>query len=114
MSAVQDRPTSRQTPLIDRDGNHLQMHGDPAQHCAPNTLRRLGVPVGMQVMTRNDARKKNGPEVILYVADAPFAFDWRMTATEARAMAANLMHAADTADQVATVSAQRTQRKAGA
>lgn len=116
MSATQDRPSNRstrRTPLIDGSGNHMQMHGDPAQHCNPSTMRRLGVPPALQVFTRAEPRRRKGqPEVVLYTADAPFIFDWRMTAEEARALATNLLHAADTADQVAEANAKRATRKA--
>lgn len=113
MPTVQDCHSSRKPPLIDPAGNHLQYHGNPAEHCSPSAMRRLGVPVCMQVMTRCEGRQKKGPEVVLYVADAPFAFDWRMTATEARTLADNLLQAANTADQVAAAHLKRAKRKAG-
>lgn len=110
MPTTQDRPASH-TNNIDRAGNHLQIHGNPAQHCAPNTLRRLGVPVGLQVMSRFEPSRDKAPTVLLNVADAPFTFDWRMTAAEARALAANLLHAADCVEAVAPIATKRAARK---
>lgn len=111
MSVVQDR-SARRSANVDRSGNHLQMHGNPAQHCVPNTLRRLGVPVGLQVMSRFEPKRDKAATVLLHVADAPFTFDWRMTAEEARSLAHNILHAADTAEAVTPVSIKRATRKA--
>lgn len=113
MSAeVQDRPATH-TANLDLHGNHLQLHGRSAQHCTPTAMRRMGLPLGLQVMSRFEAKRDQCPAVILHTADAPFTFDWRMSSTEARALAANLLHAADTADHVAAANLKRAKRKAG-
>lgn len=101
---------NRTKPLFDLNGNHLQMHGEPELHSSLSASRLLGILPGLQVMTRTDGKNRKATEVVLFAADKPFTFDWRMTAPAARVLAANLLQACDMADQVAA--AQTTQRKA--
>jgi hypothetical protein len=103
--------TERPQALFDAAGNHLHMHGDASMQSAVSTARRLGLLPQLQVMTRAEGKTRETPEVVLFTAEHPFIFDWRMTPASARALAANLRQAADMADQVSMV--QRVAKKGG-
>lgn len=103
--------TERPRALFDAAGNHLHLHGDASMQSAVSTARRLGLLPQLQVMTRAEGKTRTAPEVVLFTAEQPFTFDWRLTPSAARALAANLHHAADMADQVAA--AHRASIKGG-
>jgi hypothetical protein len=103
--------TDRPQALFDAAGNHLHLHGDPSMQSSVSTARRLGVLPQLQVMTRAEGKTRTAPEVVLFTAEQPFIFDWRMTPAAARALAANLHRAADMADQVEA--AHRASSKGG-
>lgn len=100
-------------PRLDSQGNHLQLYGEPAQHDSPNTLRRLGVPPGLQVASRREKVLHGGrPQVVLFCADSPWSLDFRLTADEARALAVSLVDAAEACDTLdRRLSADRKPRK---
>ena len=75
-------------PRLDSQGNHLQLYGEPAQHDSPSTLRRLGVPPGLQVASRREKNRDDGrPQVVLFCHDSPWNLDFRLSPDEARALA---------------------------
>jgi len=93
-SITQDIPA----PRLDSQGNHLQLYGKPTAYDAPS-LRNLGVARMLQVASRREKQRYNGrPQVVLLCSDAPWTFDFRLTADAARAMAASLLNAADACD----------------
>lgn len=88
-------------PLFNATGNHLHVHGEPAMPNAVSATRSFGIHSGLQVMSRVEGKSTKEPEVVLFTADQPFTFDWRMSSAVARALAANILQACDTADRVA-------------
>lgn len=91
----QDIPATR----LDGQGNHLQLYGEPAQHDSPSTLRRLGVPPGLQVASRREKKRDDGrPQVVLFCHDSPWNLDFRLSPDEARALAVSLVDAAEACD----------------
>ena len=86
-------------PRLDGQGNHLQLYGEPAQLDSPSTLRRLGVPPGLQVASRREKSRHDGrPQVVLFCHDAPFNLDFRLSPDQARALAVSLVDAAEACD----------------
>ncbi len=86
-------------PRLDSQGNHLQLYSEPAQHDSTSTLRRMGVPPGLQVASRREKARQGGrPQVALFCTDAPWSLDFRLTADEARALAVSLVDAAEACD----------------
>lgn len=86
-------------PCLDSQGNHLQLYGEPAQHDSPSTLRRLGVPAGLQVASRREKARHDGrPQVVLFCHDGPWNLDFRLSPDEARSLAVSLVDAAEACD----------------
>lgn len=86
-------------PRLDGQGNHLQLYGEPAPHDSPSTLRRLGVPPGLQVASRREKARHGGrPQVVLFCHDGPWNLDFRLSPDEARALAVSLVDAAEACD----------------
>ena len=100
-------------PRLDSQGNHLQLYGQQAPHDATTTLRRLGVPAGLQVASRREKTLHGGrPQVVLFSHDGPFNLDFRLSPANARALAASLLLAADACDTLERrISADRKPRK---
>ena len=86
-------------PRLDSQGNHLQLYGQQAPHDATTTLRRLGVPAGLQVASRREKVLHGGrPQVVLFSHDGPFNLDFRLSPDDARALAVSLVDAAEACD----------------
>ena len=103
-------------PRLDSQGNHLQLYGQQAPHDATTTLRRLGVPAGLQVASRREKVLHGGrPQVVLVSHDGPFNLDFRLSPTDARELAASLLLAADACDTLERrISTERKPRKTSA
>jgi hypothetical protein len=101
-------------PRLDSQGNHLQLYGETVSHDAPTTLRRLGVPAGLQVASRREKARHGGrPQVSLFCADAPWTLDFRLSPDAARALAVSLVDAAEACDTLERrLSADRKSRTA--
>ena len=104
------------TPRLDGQGNHLQLYGEPAPHDGLSTLRRLGVPPDLKVASRREkARNEGRPQVVLFCHDGPWHLDFRLSPDEARALAVNLVDAAEACDALSRrLSADSKPRKATA
>ncbi len=86
-------------PRLDSQGNHLQLYGEPVPHDSPSTLRRLGVPAGLEVASRREKARHDGrPQVALFCNDGPWNLDFRLSPDEARALAVSLVDAAEACD----------------
>lgn len=100
-------------PRLDSQGNHLQLYGQQAPHDTTTTLRRLGVPAGLQVASRREKTLHGGrAQVVLFSHDGPFNLDFRLSPADARALATHLLQAADACDTLERrISAERKPRK---
>ena len=85
---------------IDRDGHHWEQHGKSVAIARPGVLEATTACTLAAHSMRNPRVLQGRVHVMLEAGKDPFTLAARMTALEARTLAASLVKAADRADEV--------------
>ena len=92
--------TTQQRPRIDAQGNHWEQHGKSVAIARPGVLEATTACTLAAHSMRNPRILQGRVHVMLEAGKDPFTLAARMTALEARTLAASLVKAADRVDEV--------------